>query len=232
MRIPKILPAYALGVICLVLATAAHADTVTLTLDSNYPADYAFYTWTDIYGVKQTEPVSPYLATLNGGGYNNQAVLVFCYDLNSPTDIGTAYPGSVQPVTSFNAQTQTEILESTYLINLLLDDGGLSAPLATKGAISTAIWEIMYPSSTTNGTLFPTDPAALPYESLAAAAVADGTWTDADANLYPTWAPGEEYADIQRFGDAPVPESSTLFLMGLGLLGLGLAGWRTRVSAS
>jgi len=53
-------------------------------------------------------------------------------------------------------------------------------PWPPEGAISLAIWEIMNPTSTTKSTPFPTDPAALPYEADAAAAVADGSWTAAD----------------------------------------------------
>lgn len=95
-----------------------------------------------------------------------------------------------------------------------------------------AIWEIMNPSSTTSLTPFPSDPAALPYELQASTAVADGTWTTADAALYPTWVPDDP--SVQRFGvvlpdPPPVPEPTTLALAGFGLLGLGVFLRKRRV---
>src|ERR1035438_4708309 len=96
----------ALGAICLVLSTGAHASDV-LTLDGNLaPPDYSFYTYTDIYGVTHNSiPIGPYIANLNGDGYNNAAVLVFCYDYASPTPVGTPFSGSLVPVTDFSDPT-------------------------------------------------------------------------------------------------------------------------------
>jgi len=224
----KIVTKITLVTICLAFSVVARADSVTLTLDPHFSSpDYAFYTYTDIYGsVHSSVPVGPYIATLNGGGYNNQSVLIFCYDMQADTDVGTNYSGSLVPVSSLSAPTSTEVLESTYLINELMEDGGLNAPLATRGAISLAIWEITNPTSLTSYTPFPTDPAALPYEAQAALAVADNSWTAADADLYPTWMPGAEDGVIQRFGTVNAPEPSTLVLTGLGLF--GLIGWKLR----
>jgi hypothetical protein len=229
MLTPKHVIKITLGIVWLFLSALAHADSITLTLDPNW-SDYAFYSYTDIYDVTHNNiPVGPYMATLNGGGYNNTAVLLFCYDMNSDTNIGTAFTGSVDSVTSFSDPTYTEIMESTYLINELADDGGINAPLATKGAVSLAIWEIMNPSSTTEITPFPTDPAAIPYELQAAAAVSSGAWNTADADEFPTWVPDDTL--IQRFGTESTPEPATIVLTGLGLLGLGFLVLKSRIRA-
>ena len=204
----------------------AYADSVTLTLDSNW-GDYTQYTWTS-NNVTYTEAVGPYMATLNGGGYNNAPVLVICYDMNAATYIGTAYSGSIEPVTAFSGLTSTAIMEATYLGNELINDGGLSAPLATKGAISTAVWQIMNPSSTNEVTPFPDDPAAQSYIADAIVAVGNGTWTVTDANLYTTWMP-DDIGSIQRFdAPAPTPEPASLVLLGTGLLGFAALGFRKK----
>ncbi len=229
MSIPKIASNLVVGMVCAVLCPVAHATTI-LTLDANFAApDYAFYTYTDTNGAVQgPTPVAPYIATLNGGGYDDASVLLTCYDINSPTNVGTAYSGSVEQVTDFTGAAFTEIMESTYLVNKLREDGLLNTPLATRGAISLAIWEIMNPSSTDSVTPFASDPAAQPYELQAVDAVSDGSWTIADANLYPTWVPVAP-SSAQRFAVISLdeaPEPPTGVLVGLGLLSLGLAsGW-------
>ena len=160
--------------------------------------------------------------------YFNQSVLVICYDMNADTYVGKAYTGTMEPISYFTGDEKTEIMEATYLVNELNNDGNLNAPLATRGALSLAIWEIMNPTSTTKSTPFPTDPAALTYESQAVAAVANNTWTAADTNQYPTWMP-DNIASSQRFGVVTqTPEPATWVLTGIGLIGFGLVGVRSR----
>jgi hypothetical protein len=212
----------ALGLVCLALSTVAHAGNISvdLTLDGNFYTDYSFYSYTSTTGQAEDNiPVAPYITYLNGSGYDNSVAYTFCFDFNSPTDVGVEYPGVLE------TPTDSATMEATYLINQMLLDGGMNAPLATRGAISTAIWEIMNPSSTTASAQFPTDPAALPYEAAAATAVTSGAWTTADSARYPTWVP--EDPTLQRFGvilvsDVPtsVPEPTSLGMVGFAILSL------------
>jgi hypothetical protein len=68
---------------------------------------------------------------------------------------GRAYTGH------YAYPTDLASMEATYLVDLMSASGGYTAPLAEQGAISLAIWQIMFPTSTkTDGTYFPVDPAA------------------------------------------------------------------------
>jgi PEP-CTERM motif len=219
----------AIGTLCLVLSTVSRANTIlSLTLDPDFPGDYAFYSYTSTGGQAESNiPVDPYIAYLTGGSYNNTAFWSFCFDFNSPTTVGQAYSGS------FETFTDSSDLEATYLMNKLDTVGLANASLAVRGAISTAIWEIMNPSSATKLTPFPGDPAAQSYEAEAANAVAKGWWTSSDAALFPIWVP--QNSTIQRFGLIPpnqtpvsLPEPGSPALVGLGVSGLVVMGWRRR----
>ena len=218
----------------LVSMAASASSIVNLTLDGNFSSpDYSWYTYTDTAGQQETDPVGPYITYLTGGVYNDALAYTFCYDINSETDVGVSYAGQ------FETPTDAATMESTFLLNQLNQAGGFNAPLADRGAIAMAIWELMYPSSTTNGPTFPSDPAAQPYELEAEQAVANGTWTVADSAQYPTWVPDD--SSIQRFGVIlpgtapienselpPAPEPASLGLAGLGVLGLGVFGFRAK----
>jgi PEP-CTERM motif len=241
-----VLPALAIAILCS-LAQPARATnltgSLTITLDPNYPADYFAYTFTPSgtydgtsftagTGSAVTEYVAPYSATLSdSNGNTNATVYLICYDINNDTNVGTAYTGT------YGYNTDTASLEATYLANLLNWYGGASAPTAIKGALSMAMWQVMFGSSNkaqgTNLTM-PVDPAAQSYITQAAFAVSSGFWTPAKSALYPTFMP--DNPAIQRFGllfpgtkpFEPVPEPGSFFLLGSALAGIGLFGRRIR----
>lgn len=209
----------------LLVSACANADVVTLTLSSQYPADYYFYSYTATDNSFQSNiPVAPYSGSMSGDGlFNNTPVFTICYDLNNPTYIGVAYSGHLA------TNTDMASLEATYLANKLNMAGNGAAPDALKGAISFAIWEIMFPSSTkTEGSYFPADPGATALEYEAQQAVTSGSWTLQDASFYPTFMPDDTTS--QRFGlifktTAPItfanaPEPSGVILLGSGMAAL------------
>jgi hypothetical protein len=216
----------------LLMAGIARADTVYLTLNGNLtPSVYAYYSYT-VDGTTYGNYVAPYPTFLSDTpGVLGTTGFSICYDISNPTDVGKQYAGHY----AYNTDTAT--LEATYLANLLNLDGSSTAPIAVKGAITYAIWAIMFPSSNdSEGAGFGVpDPAALPYEEEAAWAVVSGLWTIQDSNLYPTFMP--EDTTSQRFGvilgpplDITAPEPSGLALLGFGLLFLVVL-WRRPAKA-
>lgn len=205
--------------------SARASGSFSLTLSSSYPTGYTFYSYTATDGSTQSNvPVAPYPATVNQPGvYTNQSAYAVCFDLNNPSNIGTIYTGTL----AYNTDLAT--MESTYLMNQLNLDGMASAATSIKGAISMAIWAIMFPSSTkTDGTYFPADPAAASWEAQAAQAVQSGLWTVADSNLYPTFIPDDTTTQrfglfltapiqVQQLSSTPEPGTITLLLAGIGL---------------
>jgi hypothetical protein len=224
-------------------AAVASASQISVVLDPNYPSDYTFYNFTATDGSTQTGvPAAPYQISITGddGEYNNAAALAICLDYNNPSNVGESYSGQLV------VNTDLASMETSYLANMLNLEGGESATTAERGAVSFAIWQIDFPTSTqTDGAYFPADPAAAALELQAYSAVTSGTWTTADNALYPTFEPvdttSQRYAVILP-GNTPVqmeivgtsnsstPEPGTVVLLGTGLV-LVAAGLRHRARA-
>lgn len=204
--------------LALALTSLARAGLITITLDSNYPADYHSYTYTsNVTGKTYTEPTGPYPAILTGGIYGSGTPgYVVCFDMNVDTYVGQPYSGSLV------TPSGTVQLEVAYLMAQLSQLGAYFAPVATvSGPISTAIWQLENSSSASPINPFPADPAAQPWISAAQTAVANHTWTAAMAAQYPFWSPDVGVVS-QRFGIVQVaPEPGSLALVGASLIGLG-----------
>ena len=203
----------ATGLLCLLIAgtVSAHATTITVNLDSGYPSNYIFYTYTGASGNASTLPVAPYRANVSGGQYHaGQSYYLWCYDINVDTNVGVNYAGSVQ------APTTVAEIEAAYLENRVFQLGGYGASAAVVGPYALAVWELMNPTSI-NPAAFDRDPAAHALIVEAQQAYLSGAWTQSDANRYAVWTP-DNLGSSQRFGLIATPEPASFGLMGLGLL--------------
>jgi hypothetical protein len=148
-----------LAAMALLGGSALQADNLTFELPSNPGQNYTF---TPVGSTKQvTEYVGPYSAYIDQNGVTTWGEY-FCISFTKTSYENTAYTGKV-----VDPSTQQEV-EAAYLDSELVNDGGVNAPLADKGAISMAIWQIMDPGQV------PLDPAAQPYVTGAETEFSDG----------------------------------------------------------
>lgn len=151
------------------LAALASAGTITFGLDGDPGQNYTFVPIGAPNGVTDTEPAGPYPGWL-GQNIPADAGYFFCISFLKTATFGASYDGTI------TTPSTLEELEAAFLGADLVSLGGQNAPLAEKGAISMAIWQITDP---TPGDV-PRDPAAQPYVTAAQNAYATGNLSAAD----------------------------------------------------
>lgn len=201
----------------LAFASAAFADSIILGTPLSSPT-YISYTFTAEGGGSVTEWVSPYSATSTIEGVDIPSQFG-CLDFNNPTVAGATYSGT------FGVAVTTADDEVSWLADQLAGTNP-NNPSPNTGAISMAIWEIEFPSSTkTDGTTMPIDPAAQTWIDQATAAVKAGYQPDS-AFFTPDVKTSQRFVEISLTSKPgtldllPAPEPGTLGMMSAGLLGL------------
>ncbi len=212
-----------LFVLCLILSLAAAIPASADTLGILGISDINSLVYgTTQYGNEYVGPI--------GSALNNTPITggITCLDINTQTYVPTSfdvYVGSLSPVDLSHAKFATQPDDLFHYQEAAALLGQMASHPTQIGEIQFAIWRIFDPSATSG-------------ESVANVTIED-SWL--------TWAAGinvnsYDFSSVRIYtatntnnqefmsGAAvdPVPVPPTVFLMGSGLLGLGLLSWRRK----
>jgi hypothetical protein len=206
------------------------ANTILFGLLGDPGHNYTF-TRSDSPGGQVSDPVAPYPGWLGANVAGDQYGF-FCIDYLKGANWNASYSGTLYHVQdAVPGKTQEQLVEAAYLSSELNEMGGLNASTTLyQGPISFAVWQIMDP---TPGDV-PVDPAAQAWVQQAQRLYQLGQIT---AALYPnTLIFVPDNTSIQDFmtvtAGVPEPGTVVLFLIGLGLIGVGRLKRRPRVRMS